>query len=863
MTTECNANAAALRAKSGANRDRDELKNIMEGKTVEKEVERTTVSNERIGAETTVKKTKELSEVNTYGKRKLDEILNPLRELEKEAAEKISDPIRTEEIAKEITKYGEDKTPNSPGQKLNAALTGDAQVQSYLGTLNTSEYATLREQVANWFGAEFGTKGAMGRNFENAYKTQRLKNLEANYRTVLGSQIDEMKSAGFLKGGDLTAIDTWESRMDDIVKIKNSTAYKSLDASTRQLDTVDKVDIALSKIDNTVEATKLAVRGNVSPETERTIRAQLEAKKINEVDLAKWREEADFIQNYDYTKLTRENAVAEYDVIKRNVGQSVADDIFRRDAIKEIQSIDQELAETGKAEEILFGKGLNKQENRVIDNIVNGKGVKDTDLEVIKNISDKITAEGWDKVKRALRKIDTLKTEDKLRIVGGEKNSKSIFGSTTSIVKGGMGAATIAVTFLYAIPQSLLWFGTSTPTNIAEMQGLYEQFKTGDENPQSLMEKILCEKCINDINSYLNHWNNLMDELPYSLFLSIPYYGDYIRAYIDTPMRSNMESINSNYKRMFIELKNLGLATEDSSALGFRATTEEEKEAFYSENRKALYGTKDADWIKKYSNGDETKLAPDGSTLDQATMEALYHYWKGDGTVDYATLNLLRGGLGDDAKEWKNSKGDKTFVDEILAWGDSKTSGTTTTATGAKTEAELEEIAVKNAMKRDGISEEAARRNLEIEITYLKEKGGTTRLAALEKITGIGGSSGGMAAATGTSSGEVSLPSDGEYGRSLLDKKRYSKLTTTEKEEVNAGFTDEETGELQYDKIKEKDSTVTMKEVAKSGEGTGFVKPYVEKNLNSMTADEVRDAADTDATETANAILEAACGGGS
>jgi hypothetical protein len=331
-----------------------------------------------------------------------------------------------------------------------------------------------------------------------------------------------------------------------------------------------------------------------------------------------------------------------------------------------------------------------------------------------------------------------------------------------------------------------------------------------------------------------------------------------------------MESINSNYKRMFIELKNLGLATEDSSALGFRATTEEEKEEFYSENRKALYETKDAEWIKKYSNGTETKLAPDGSTLDQATMEALYHYWKGDGTVDYATLNLLRGGLGDDAKEWKNSKGDKTFVDEILAWGNSKTTKTSgTTATGAKTEAELEEIAVKNAMKRDGISEEAARRNLEIEITYIKEKGGTTRLAALEKITGIGGSSGGMAAATGTSasssSEEVSLPSDGEsvYGRSLLDKKKYSELSSGEKEKVNSGFKDEETGELQYDKIKEKDSTVTMKQVAKSGEGTGFVKPYVEKNLNSMTADEVRDAADTDATETANAILEAACGGGS
>jgi hypothetical protein len=330
-----------------------------------------------------------------------------------------------------------------------------------------------------------------------------------------------------------------------------------------------------------------------------------------------------------------------------------------------------------------------------------------------------------------------------------------------------------------------------------------------------------------------------------------------------------MESINSNYKRMFIELKNLGLATEDSSALGFRATTEEEKEAFYSENRKALYGTKDADWIKKYSKGDETKLAPDGSTLDQATMEALYHYWKGDGTVDYATLNLLRGGLGDDAKEWKNSKGDKTFVDEVLAWGNSKTTKTSgTTTTEAKTEAELEEIAVKNAMKRDGISEEAARRNLKIEITYLQEKSGGTRLAALEKITGIGGSSGGMVAATGTytsSSEEVNLPSDGEsvYGRSLLDKKKYSELSSGEKEKVNNGFRDEETGEVQYDKIKEKDSTATMKEVAKSGEGTGFVKTQVEKNIDSMTADEVRDAADTDATETANAILEAACGGGS
>ena len=88
-----------------------------------------------------------------------------------------------------------------------------------------------------------------------------------------------------------------------------------------------------------------------------------------------------------------------------------------------------------------------------------------------------------------------------------------------------LGTATIALAALYGIPQSLLWYGTSTPTNIAEMSGLYEQFKTGDEDMDSVMNKLLCPKCLDTMNTYLTNLDGMLNNPPFSLFLSIPIYG--------------------------------------------------------------------------------------------------------------------------------------------------------------------------------------------------------------------------------------------------------------------------------------------------------------------------------------------------
>lgn len=155
-----------------------------------------------------------ISSVAEEGKKKVDSILDPLRTLEAEGERvKATDSVRSTEIGKEITSYGENTAPNSPGQKFNAMLTGDPQVEEYIGTLDSETYSAMHEQIQNWFGGEIGTKGAFGRNWELAYKQARGKFVEktltdeGKLTPAIKTELTKMRAEGMLQRNDIPMLD--------------------------------------------------------------------------------------------------------------------------------------------------------------------------------------------------------------------------------------------------------------------------------------------------------------------------------------------------------------------------------------------------------------------------------------------------------------------------------------------------------------------------------------------------------------------------------------------------------------------------------------------------------------------------------
>lgn len=201
----------------------------------------------------TTKKTTAISTPSEMGKNKIDKILDPLRTLEKQAQEHINDAKKTAEIAKQKLDYGSSVEHGSAGSKLNAAF-ADAQVKEYLKTLPTNEYAKMHSDVQGWFGGEFGTQGAMARQLEKAYKDARIEKIMQslpNTKTgeTIKEHLDELSGRGYLQDGDVTQFDIFDNRLDDIATIRQSDIFDTLDAGTRNLDTNDKIDIALRKIE--------------------------------------------------------------------------------------------------------------------------------------------------------------------------------------------------------------------------------------------------------------------------------------------------------------------------------------------------------------------------------------------------------------------------------------------------------------------------------------------------------------------------------------------------------------------------------------------------------------------------------------
>jgi hypothetical protein len=567
--------------------------------------------------------------------------------------------------------------------------------------------------------------------------------------------------------------------------------------------------------------------------------------KVTEIDGTRTIARQDFVARYG-TDLTEKNILEEYNAITKKFGKETATDVVTKDLEKKLNTIKDEALP------------LTNRESKLVDTVYNdlneGKiTLNKDDYKELAGIVKKLDAEGIRKTYNDFRVLWPLKYVDKQSIIWGMKKSglapqKNVVG-VTKFVFIGLPAYFYAASFM-------------------EQQAFEAAFQFGSfgkekDSADTLLSKYFGKEGLQ--NAFFNGHDALVGF--YNMMGGIPIYGAYFTS-VTSPGYASVIAHDGNLKDIYNHMVSRGLAVEDrSTRLGYRETTDEERIAFYEADEKALYKN-DKDWIQKYgeklygTTGFNASEVPDGQPMTSTQIMAYYHTLKGDGVVPYTAFTAL--GLDERTKGWQQ---DQTgFVNKVLAYGDERkgttgTMGTPATTTTTTTMDDLYEKAITNAMKRDGLTREAAIRSVNLDVQQLMDRGNDER-QALEKLTGTVSTGAGTTTGTttpggGESSGELPNRPEDQYANSVLGSKGFRKSTQEEKQaQIVANTRSDGTLDFKALKDKDKDNAVKPKDVEYIA-GKSFIEPYVKENLDTMTKEEIRDAQEAGKKETANAIMEA------
>ena len=624
---------------------------------------------------------------------------------------------------------------------------------------------------------------------------------------------------------------------------------KSLDAT--QLDRAEAMLTSMTDEDKTILDAINARDREIPTSTKNALTDQIEAtktgKKIDTQLTERANRQADIMENHDTSTLTSENMATEYTALKKDLGEDGAAKIIGKyfsDTIDEIE---------------IKGIPLTKKQQTLIGEIEDGISLDKVPI-------DKTTVEEFEELANNINWGESRKTLERLRTVGPlgyvDKTTiwKGMIKAGVVPTKSGTGLLKFA---LIGLP-AYFYAASFMEQQAFEAAFQFGSFGKEKDSADTLLSKYFGKDAIQ--NTFFAAHDNLVKF--YNMMGGIPYYGAYFTA-ITSAGFASVAAHDGNLKDIYNHMVSRGLATPDSSRLGYRETTEEERSDFYKENETSLFKN-DADWMLKYGKmiyGDDTTIGPDGRPLSSTQMMALYHTYKADGKVSYDAMGKLS--LTGRSDNWQ--KTDQTFVEAVLKYGDEKTKSwkkTTSSTpaakgTGETSETDLMELAVKNAMKRDGVTEIIARKNTEDEVNYLMERDGSTKQEALEKLTGkVSGSTTSGTTTTSSSGGETStsqLPTDevSKYYQGL----KFSHATPAEKKNIALANTNTD-GTPNLVAARKTDPETSMTQFAEaSGNKQGTVKTFVKETFMTMGTNDKKDldeASSIDEKATANAIMEAA-----
>lgn len=462
-----------------------------------------------------------------------------------------------------------------------------------------------------------------------------------------------------------------------------------------------------------------------------------------------------------------------YNSLRRKLGDDITQDIFET---KISDNLDKIAQKTGNQNilDSAFGKSLSDDEKKLLEDYGAGKIIPDANtLETTGAMLRKMDQNTLSAMRNAVEPLDELPFRSRTGILEKatkSKTSKTLSGASKA-TKGAIAATGLGLTVMYGIPQTLLWYATSTQTNIAEMTGLYEQFKADNALTSDLDRGLLSIESLARINEFLSNLMSAEDRYPYKLFLGIPIYGDYVRSYLADGMGDTQTSIAANFGRLFEQLESRGLTTRDSSTLGWRATTEDERKEIFKNTPEKLFKN-DGEFIKANAPwGEPTGVFKGTTELSPAAVMALYL-----GQSDaYSKLGVSNSDLNDPA-----------FADKVKQYGEANDSRGTGTPSAQGTSDVIgggnKEDWINRVMEVQGIEREAAEKfvnsRIQGEIDKAWERNGEkiSEEQAIQKALGGGSEGSGGSRGSGgsgkTLTGQIKQDADymKEHGANTLGR---------------------------------------------------------------------------------------------
>jgi hypothetical protein len=578
------------------------------------------------------------------------------------------------------------------------------------------------------------------------------------------------------------------------------------------------------------------------------------------------------LKTFDDSLIKAGTAKQTYANLKSSVGETITQEIFATKIAKNIDEITDITKNPTMTEKYVFKTVPTEKEKQLMKDFLSGATTPNaTTYEEITALLEKVSKNGWDAFRGALSGTDELTSSERMGVMGKVKSS--LWDKASSTGKAVITVAGIALTALVGIPQGLLWFATSTPTNIAEMTGLYEQFKTGDDKTDNIISKLLNTKTMENINNFLKSWSaeSILGKPPYSLLLAIPWYGEYLRGIWETPIKENSNAISDNFNRIFSDLESMGLVHKCSSQLGYCTSTEEERTEFYKKNMTALMG-RDADFVRSELSRMYKELPKMsgiyGKGGELTRDQAIILYMRATGQIDDATTEKLTGLDTTEIKEYTGIDA-TTIKGAILAWGEEnigistteKTSETTPKTTQMWTAEELGKSGL--SCGRGACTEEYITNMKKNGFGIYQKKDGTIVWSRLEEAEDDWTE---ISAATG----EISTRSKSKGGSSST-----SSYINTIRENMKSGgeVSDEEKQTVANNAIaSNKNYIESMNEVGvKPTEANKLnqiafreaIPEYVKKNVKDMSKEEVLEMVAINKEQTGKGLMEAIeCTGG-
>ena len=577
------------------------------------------------------------------------------------------------------------------------------------------------------------------------------------------------------------------------------------------------------------------------------------------------------LKTFDDNLIKAGTAKQTYANLKSSVGETITQEIFANKITKNIEEITDITKNPTLTEKYVFKTTPTTKEKQLIKDFASGAITPNANTyEEIATLLEKVSKNGWDAVKEAVAGTEELTSAERTGIISKVKRSTldkiSGTGKATVTVAGLVLAAAIG------IPQGLLWFATSTPTNVAEMTGLYEQFKTGDDKTNSIISKLLNPTTMQNINNFLQNWapDNLFEKPPLSLLLAIPWYGDvYLRGYIEGPIRDNFNGIQDNFNRIFKDLESKGLVTKCSTTLGYCTSTEDERTEFYKKNMNVLMD-RDAEFVKDELNRMYKNLPTMsgiyGKGGELTSEQAIVLYMRATGQIDDATTEKLTGLDTSEVKEYVGIEA-TTTKNAILNWGEKNIGIATTKSTGGTgttkmwTANELGESGL--SCGRGACTEEYIKNMRKNGFGIYQKKDGTMTWARSEEAEGdwteISAATGGIS--TGSTSRKGGSSKSSYINTIRENMKEGGEVSDEEKQTVATAAI--ESDENYIESMKEVGVKPTEANKLNQIAFREAIPEYVTKNVKEMSKEEIIEMAAINKEQTGKGLLESMeCSGG-